>query len=125
MRHLALLAAFALPSLASAQTKEEVYEKSIKPMMERSCVSCHGGKDKEGKVRVKGGFRATSLEALVKGGKEQGTGITWGKPMESSVYLLSKADREDELAMPPKKSSNKPLTPEELEVVRKWIESGK
>jgi hypothetical protein len=45
--------------------------------------------------------------------------------MESSVYLLSKADREDELAMPPKKSSNKPLTPEELEVVRKWIESGK
>lgn len=120
-----LLAAALLPALAAAQTKEEAFEKTIKPMLERSCVSCHGGKDKEGKVKVKGGYRTTSLEAAVKGGKEQGPGVTWGKPMESSLYLLAKADREDDLAMPPKKSSAKPLTPEELETLRKWIESGK
>lgn len=122
---LATLLAAGLAASASAQTKEEVFEKTIKPMMERSCVACHGGKDKEGKVKVKGGFRTTSLESLVKGGKEQGAGITWGKPMESAVYLLSKADRDDDLAMPPKKSDKKPLTPEELETLRKWIESGK
>ena len=120
-----LLAAGILPSLALAQTKEEAFEKTIKPILERSCVGCHGGKDKEGKVKVKGGFRTTSLEAVVKGGKEQGAGVTWGKPMESSLYLLSKADRDDDLAMPPKKSSAKPLTPEELETLRKWIEAGK
>ena len=120
-----LIATALLPTLAVAQTKEEVFEKTIKPMLERSCVGCHGGKDKEGKVKVKGGYRTTSLEAVVKGGKEQGPGVTWGKPLESSLYLLAKADREDDLAMPPKKSSAKPLTPEELETLRKWIESGK
>lgn len=120
-----LLAAGLLPSLALAQTKEETFEKAIKPMLERSCVGCHGGKDKAGKVKVKGGYRTTSLEAVVKGGKEQGAGVTWGKPMESSLYLLAKADRDDDLAMPPKKSSAKPLTAEELEILRKWIESGK
>jgi mono/diheme cytochrome c family protein len=125
MRLPALLAAGLLPSLAAAQSKEAVYESAIKPLMERSCVGCHGGKDKEGRIRNRGGFNATKLENLVKGGKEQGAGITWGKPMESSLYLLAKADRDDDLAMPPKKSSAKPLTPEELETIRKWIEAGK
>jgi len=120
-----LFAAGLLPSLALGQSKEETYEKTIKPILERSCVGCHGGKDKEGKVRNRGGFRATTLAEVAKGGKEQGAGITWGKPMESSVYLLSKADRDDDLAMPPKKSSAKPLTTEELETLRKWIEAGK
>jgi mono/diheme cytochrome c family protein len=119
-----------LAAVASAQTpavpdRKAMYETEIKPLMERSCVGCHGGKDAQGKVRARGGFKADSIAALEKGGKEQGAGITWGKPMESSVYLLAKADRNDELAMPPKKSKSQPLTAAELETLRRWIETSK
>jgi hypothetical protein len=45
--------------------------------------------------------------------------------MESAVYLLAKADRNDELAMPPKKSKAQPLTAAELETLRRWIETSR
>lgn len=120
-----LLAASALAQTPAAPDRKAMYEKEIKPLMERSCVSCHGGKDAQGKVRARGRFKADTLEALEKGGKEQGAGITWGKPLESSVYLLSKANREDDLAMPPRKSKAQPLTAAELETLRRWIETSK
>lgn len=120
-----LLAASALAQTPAAPDRKAMYEKEIKPLMERSCVSCHGGKDAQGKVRARGRFKADSLEALEKGGKEQGAGITWGKPLESSVYLLSKANRDDDLAMPPRKSKAQPLTAAELETLRRWIETSK
>lgn len=120
-----LLAANALAQAPAAPDRKAMYEKEIRPLMERSCVGCHGGKDAQGKVRARGGFKADTLAALEKGGKEQGSGITWGKPMESSVYLLSKANREDDLAMPPRKSKAQPLTAAELEALRRWIETSK
>lgn len=120
-----LLAASALAQTPAAPDRKAMYEKEIKPLMERSCVSCHGGKDAQGKVRARGRFKADTLEALEKGGKEQGAGITWGKPLESSVYLLSKANRDDDLAMPPRKSKAPPLTAAELETLRRWIETSK
>ncbi len=120
-----LLAAAALAESPAAPDRKAMYEKEIKPLMERSCVGCHGGKDAQGKVRARGGYKADSIAALEKGGKEQGAGITWGKPMESSLYLLAKADRGDELAMPPRKSKAQPLTAAELETLRRWIETSK
>jgi mono/diheme cytochrome c family protein len=120
-----LLAAVALAQTPAAPDRKAMYEKDIKPLMERSCVSCHGGKDAQGKVRVRGGYRADSIASLEKGGKEQGAGITWGKPMESSLYLLAKANRTDDLAMPPRKSKAQPLTAAELETLRRWIETSK
>ena len=71
-----LLAASALAQTPAAPDRKAMYEKEIKPLMERSCVSCHGGKDAQGKVRARGRFKADTLEALEKGGKEQGAGIT-------------------------------------------------
>lgn len=120
-----LLAAAALAETPAAPDRKAMYEKEIKPLMERSCVSCHGGKDAQGRVRARGGYKADSLAALEKGGKEQGAGITWGKPLESSLYLLAKAARNDELAMPPRKSKAQPLTAAELETLRRWIETSK
>lgn len=120
-----LVAATALAESPAAPDRKAMYEKEIKPILERSCVGCHGGKDAQGKVRARGGYKADSIAALEKGGKEQGAGITWGKPMESSLYLLAKADRNDELAMPPKKSKSQPLTAAELETLRRWIETSK
>jgi mono/diheme cytochrome c family protein len=60
------------------------YTSDIKPILEKSCIGCHG---KDGK-KPKGGFNATTLEGLEKGGREEGKGITWGDAEKSSLYQL-------------------------------------
>lgn len=100
--------------------RQATYTKEIKPMMEQSCIGCHG---KDGK-KPKGGFNATTLEGLEKGGKEDGKGITWGDPQKSSLYRLSylgATARDEDHAMPPKKSKSNPLTTEQLAKLKAWI----
>ena len=98
------------------------YDKDIKPILDKNCISCHG---KDGK-RPKGGFNATTLEGLEKGGKEEGKGITWGDASKSSLYTLSyegATARDQEKAMPPKKSKSEPLTTDQLAKLKAWIEA--
>ena len=100
--------------------RQATYEKEIKPMLEQSCIACHG---KDGK-KPKGGFNATTLEGLEKGGREEGKGITWGDAEKSSLYRLAHLGataRDEEHAMPPKKSKSDPLTTEQLAKLKAWI----
>ena len=121
------LAEGSAPATAPAPTKtgapvserERIYTETIAPIMEKSCVGCHNAK------KSKGRFRADSLAGLTKGGEEAGEGIAWGKPKESSVYLLAAANRSEKMAMPPKKSDKPALTPAELEILKNWIETSK
>ncbi|HAZ66559.1 MAG TPA: hypothetical protein DCY41_07380 [Opitutae bacterium] len=99
--------------------RERIYAEKIAPIMEKSCVGCHNAK------KAKNGFRADNLASLTKGGNEAGEGIVWGKPKESSLYLLSAANRSEKLAMPPKKSDKPALTTAELETLKNWIETSK
>ncbi len=96
------------------------YNKEIKPMLDQSCIGCHG---KDGK-KPKAGFNATTIEGLEKGGKAEGPGITWGDLEKSSLYRLAHLGataRDEELAMPPKKSKSEPLTTEQLAKLKAWI----
>ena len=43
------------------------FKKEVKPILEENCYRCHGGEDK-----IKGHFRVTSREGILKGG-DQGT----------------------------------------------------
>lgn len=122
----ALLAEGTTPAATPATTpaapkteREKIYAEKIAPIMEKSCVSCHGPK------KAKGHFKADSLAALVKGGEDEGAGITWGKAKDSSVYTLAAKDRSDKMAMPPKKSDKPALTAAELETLKNWIETSK
>ena len=108
------------PAPAAPKTeREKIYAEKIAPIMEKSCVSCHGAK------RAKGHFRADTLAGLVKGGEDEGAGITWGKSKESSVYQLAAAARSDKMAMPPRKSDKPALTAAELDTLKTWIETSK
>ena len=126
---------------ASAQ-KDITYAKDIKPIFEASCFRCHGEKQK------KGGIRLDSLEAVLKGGKE-GKIVEVGNAVKSSL-LISVSHLDPEIAMPPKPKARKnagaggtnapaggpgkppggneppakPLTPEQVGLVRAWIDQG-
>ena len=128
MRILALLTLVSATSAFAATDadREKAFKADIAPILEKSCIGCHG-KDKTKKP--KGGFDATSLASVVKGGKESGAGITWGDASKSSLFKTSElgiSSPDDDLAMPPKKAKERhPLTTEQLEKVKAFIESNK
>ncbi len=128
MRILALLTLVSATSAfaASDADREKAFKADIAPILEKSCIGCHG-KDKTKKP--KGGFDATSLASVVKGGKESGAGITWGDASKSSLFKTSElgiTSPDDDLAMPPKKAKERhPLPKEQLEKVKAFIESNK
>jgi len=91
------------------------YAKDIKPILETACFRCHN----ENGARA--GVRLDDLEALLKGGKE-GKVIVPGKS-EKSKLVLAVAQVDEKTAMPPKKMS-KPLTAEQVGLIRAWIDQG-
>ncbi len=89
------------------------FEKEVEPILANKCAYCHSGNLTEGK------FDLSSYEKMMRGGK-RGPAVVPGKSAESLlVKLSSKAIRP---YMPPK--SEEPLTPEELALVKLWIDQG-
>lgn len=119
-----------LPVLAIAQEKKDdkvapipevkldrkdpvLYEKDVEPILANKCFVCHSGKELNGKLDM------SSYEKLIKGGKH-GPPIAAGKAAESYLYKL--ASRQMKPVMPPKDET--PLTPDELALVKFWIDQG-
>jgi WD40 repeat protein len=90
-----------------------VYEKDIEPIFVNKCSTCHSGNVKEAKLDV------SSYDALMKGGKH-GKPVVPGKSAES--LLVKSAGKTERPFMPPK--SEEPLTPEELALIKLWIDQG-
>jgi WD40 repeat protein len=90
-----------------------VYEKDIEPVLVNKCLFCHSGAVKEAKLDM------GSYETLMKGGKS-GKPILPGKSAES--LLVKRAGKTEKPFMPPK--SEEPLTPEELALIKLWIDQG-
>jgi WD40 repeat protein len=99
--------------VALNRTTPVVYEKEIEPILINKCAFCHSGNIKEGKLDME------SFEALQKGGK-RGVPFLAGKSSESLLVHL--AGKTQKPYMPPK--SEEPLTPEELALIKLWIDQG-
>lgn len=113
----ALVAADAdLSKLPPASTRAGVtFDKDIKPIFEKSCFKCHGAEKQKGKLRV------DSLEAVLKGG-EDGKILEPGNSAKGSLVVSIARLVEDD-AMPPTDKGT-PLTPEQVGLVRAWIDQG-
>jgi mono/diheme cytochrome c family protein len=103
----------------AATTKNVTYAGHIQKIFQNSCVGCHGPK------KVKGRLRLDTLEAAMKGG-ESGKVIIPGKSAESPLVLnVAGLGDEDHHMPPPKnKAGIKPLTAEEIGLLRAWIDQG-
>lgn len=89
------------------------FDKDIQPVFEKKCTVCHSGRELKGKLDL------GSYEALVKGG-QRGASIVPGKGNDSLLYKLM--HREMKPFMPPR--GEDPITPEELALVKLWIDQG-
>ncbi len=109
-RILAVMVVATFPGAACAVD----FATQVKPILESSCINCHGPDEAEGELRL------DTLEATLKGG-EYGTALVPGKPEESPLYTLTVLPEEDSDIMPPKGA---PLTKSQTEVLKQWIEEG-
>jgi hypothetical protein len=108
--------------LPPVSTKTGVtYAADIHPMFEASCFPCHGAKT----PKPKGGLRLDTLELTLKGG-EDGPAVVPGDSAKSPLVAnIAHLGDEDDYMPPPKNRGHiPPLTPEQIGLVRAWIDQG-
>ena len=104
-----------LPPAAKAKVS---YKKDIKPLIEKSCLNCHGPKK-----RPKGKFRIDTRELALKGGYE-GVAIIPGKSEKSPLIYYMNYQVVD-YEMPPEGKKDYPkLNREQIGLMRAWIDQG-
>jgi hypothetical protein len=97
---------------AAAEPAVDLFENSIRPLLTKHCIECHGAAKQES------GLRVDSHAALLTGG-DRGAAVVPGKPAES--LLLDAVKHVDDLEMPPETD---PLPAEAIDSIAKWIEQG-
>ena len=132
---LASLAVSAAPDTsklpAAADKKNVTYTQDIQSIFKDNCYNCHTGD------RPKAGLRLDTLEAALKGAKD-GKVIVPSKGDQSTLlFAVARLDQRD--AMPPAARpargpggatnapatpSPKPLTTEQVALIRAWIDQG-
>ena len=100
------------------------FEKQVYPFIKKSCVECHRAPyEKRGRMRKpKADLRLDAAFGFVAGG-ENGAVVVPGKPDKSPLLQRTLLDKDHDDFMP---SSEKydPLTKEQQELLKKWIEQG-
>lgn len=106
--------------VADAVPAKVDFVQHVKPVLEASCVKCHGAK------KQSGGMRMHTKELAFRGGDtadETGTpGIVPGNAKGSLIYQMITTN-DGELRMPPDGKAPA-LTPGQIETIRKWIDAG-
>jgi mono/diheme cytochrome c family protein len=106
------LAGLEKPQVAAA---DSFYTVRVEPLFARHCAGCHGER------MAKAQLRLDSFDATMRGGKH-GSVVLAGKAKESELYFRLTLPVDDDRAMPP--SGKEPMTKDEIQVVRLWIEHG-
>ena len=89
------------------------YVRDIKPVLSRRCFSCHGGLKQEQDLRL------DTAELMKKGGAS-GPAVIAGQS-GTSLILSAIQGTNGASRMPPE---GEPLTPEQIELIRQWIDEG-
>lgn len=87
------------------------------PIFQKHCVECHGPKKAKAKLRL-------DAESFVMGWDKDGQKL-WvrGKSAESYILKVIGRNVDDDSRMPPL-DSNKIVTPEEYDLIKRWIDEG-
>jgi hypothetical protein len=99
-------------SVTVAPVRERVsYQRDIKALLDVNCLFCH----RDGNAQS--GYSISTFERM-QAGSRRGPGIVSGKSAESLLYLTCSGDRNPR--MPP----DRDFTPEQLTLLKRWIDEG-
>ena len=99
------------------QLQKVTYVDDVDPIMQKYCAECHVAGQQGAEAS---GFLIDSYESVMKGSRF-GSVIDPGSPISSSLYILVSGKGSLTIGMPHGKD---PLSAEEIETIRAWIEAG-
>ena len=114
--------ALVVPAPAAAQSDETVpavdFQRDVRPILSDNCFSCHGPDESTRQVRLR-------LDTQDGAFAERPTGypIVAGDAEASLLYQRISQD-DERLRMPPPALSNKTLSDDQIDVLRRWIDEG-
>ncbi len=110
----AALVAAEAPTLPPAATRPVDFARDVRPILQEHCVSCHGPE------KQRGGYRLDVKSIALTGGDGSAPNVLPGKSAESPLIRFV-AGLEEDMLMP---SKGDPLTPEQIGILRAWIDQG-
>jgi ankyrin repeat protein len=107
------------PVRAPKDGRKVDFARQVKPLLERSCAACHGGKEPRGL------FRVDARDALLKGGASGEAAIVPGHSEESPLIDYVSGNVPDS-EMPPRAQRGRfpALSPDDVALLRTWIDQG-
>src|SRR5258705_5517527 len=111
-----LLAIFCAPDARAAARVD--FSRDIQPILSDNCYACHGPDAKQRKAKL----RLDTKEGTFAEMRSGGFAIVPGKSAESELIKRVMADDPTEI-MPPRKTG-KHLTPQQIDVLKQWIDQG-
>ena len=117
MNIISVIFLMALPIADMKRTDPVDFEKEILPILKNDCLACHN------QTKAKAGLILETPQTILRGG-DSGPAVVPGNPSES--LLFKAAAHLDDSKMPPKdnKVNAVELKPEELALLKLWIEQG-
>src|SRR4029079_12583820 len=112
-----LLIGFTPASLATAAPPPD-FQRDVQPIFAEHCTQCHGVDE----ANRKSGLRLDLRDAALKGGDSGTAAIVPGNPEESELFLRW-ASTDSPIVMPPP-SHNKPLSAQQIDILKRWIKDG-
>ena len=107
--------------LPPASTKMGVtYDADIKPIFQANCLKCHNS---QGPKKPKAGLALDTREGVMKGSRD-GAVITVGDSAHSDLVLAVAHIGDDSDNFMPKGRNAKMLTPDQIGLIRAWIDQG-
>jgi len=110
---------YAAPPVAAGvapASEDDVFQRSIQPILESHCYECHGAE------KQKHGLRLDSREAALAGGESGKPAIVPGNAMQSRLVEAITLPAENKRAMPP--TGKRRLAPAQVLALIDWIDRG-
>ncbi|HEV2318832.1 MAG TPA: c-type cytochrome domain-containing protein [Verrucomicrobiae bacterium] len=96
------------------------FDADIKPIFQASCVKCHDSKSAK---KPKAGLTLDTREGVMKGSRD-GAVVTAGDSAHSDLVMAVAHKGDDPDTFMPKGKNAKMLTPDQIGLIRAWIDQG-
>ena len=100
---------------SSANLKADFFVEKVVPIIENHCIRCHNPDNSEGKLSL------SNKEAWLKGGREGAVAHPFKAETSLITYVITPEDEQTPAEMP---EESEPLTEEQVDTLKKWINDG-
>lgn len=107
-----------LPSSADAAEATLDFNRDVRPILSDRCFSCHGPDSEDRQAGLRLDLRDAAIAALDSGM----TAVVPGDPAKSEIIARITSSDPDVVMPPPR--FNKPITPAEADILKRWISEG-